>query len=93
MERIKGILFCLLNLLFFVSMLIFMLLFTATFISAPFVLLSLSVGDFDTVYMLIKYLLIFAEISLVSGLLIKATTFHGAESFEKLISKHEGSKT
>ena len=65
MERIKGILFCLLNLLFFVSMLIFMLLFTATFISAPFVLLSLSVGDFDTVYMLIKYLLIFAEISLV----------------------------
>lgn len=93
MERIKSILFCLLNLLFFVSMLIFMLLFTATFISAPFVLLSLSVGDFDTVYMLIKYLLIFAEISLVSGLLIKATTFHEAESLEKLISKHEGSKT
>lgn len=93
MTHIKNGLYSSLMMVFFVSMLIFMILFTAAFISVPFVLLSLSIGEVETVYMFTRYLLIFAEISLVSGLLIKATAFHGVESFEKLISKHEGSKT
>lgn len=93
MAHIKNGLLSSLMMVFFVSMLIFMILFTVAFIGAPFVLLSLSIGEVETVYMFTRYLLIFAEISLVSGLLLKAVIFHETESFEKLTSKHEGSKT